>query len=275
MGDQTKTLTVVDQRTVLFYDDEVAAILAEDGKIYTPVRQMCDLLGLDRASQARRIQRHDILGDGYKGGVIWTPPSADGRGGGNQNTGLLRVDLIPLWLSGVRVQSVREDIRPKLTQFQKEAAQVLWEAFQEGRLTGQSMSALLETDSPAAQAYKMAQAIMQMARQQLLLEARLETHGSLLTEHQQRLEQIEEQLGSPDRHITPEQAMHISQAVKAIALEMGRRSGRNEFNGVYGELYRRFKVPSYRELPAAKFDEAMAFLRDWWQAITDVDDVPF
>jgi hypothetical protein len=56
---------------------------------------------------------------------------------------------------------------------------------------------------------------------------------------------------------------------------MGRRSGRNEFNGVYGELYRRFKVPSYRELPAAKFDEAMAFLRDWWQAITDVDDVPF
>jgi hypothetical protein len=275
MSKQANLLRVIEQRTVVFYDDELAAVRADDGQIYAPVRQMCEALGLDRASQARRIQRHDVLADGYQGGVVWTPPSADGRGGGNQQTGLLRVDLIPLWLAGVRVQSVKPEIRPKLKQFQKEAAQVLWEAYQEGRLTRQPLAELLETDSPAAQAYKMAQAIMQMARQQLLLEAQLETHTSLLSEHEQRLEQIEDQLGATDRQITPEQAMHISQAVKAIALEMGRRSGRNEFNGVYGELYRRFKVPSYRELPATKFDEAMAFLRDWWQAVTDVDEVPF
>ncbi len=30
------------------------------------------------------------------------------------------------------------------------------------------------------------------------------------------------------------------------------------------ELYRRFLIPSYRELPAARFDEAMLFLREWY-----------
>lgn len=63
------------------------------------------------------------------------PSSPDGRGGGMQKAGMLRVDLVPIWLSGVRIQAVKEEIRPKLERFQREAAKVLWEAFQEGHLT--------------------------------------------------------------------------------------------------------------------------------------------
>ncbi|MCP5094319.1 MAG: hypothetical protein GY943_02070 [Chloroflexi bacterium] len=51
---------------------------------------------------------------------------------------------------------------------------------------------------------------------------------------------IEGQLGDTAHHITPEQAMQISQAVKAVAHELGKRSKRNEYGGVYGELYRRY-----------------------------------
>ena len=41
-----------------------------------------------------------------------------------------------MWLSGVDVRRVKEDIKDKLVdQYQKESAKVLWEAFQEGRPT--------------------------------------------------------------------------------------------------------------------------------------------
>lgn len=49
--------------------------------------------------------------------------------------GLIRVDVVPLFLTGISVNSVRDEIRPKLERFQREAAKVLWEAFQQGRST--------------------------------------------------------------------------------------------------------------------------------------------
>jgi hypothetical protein len=64
-------------------------------------------------------------------------------------------------------------MRPKLEKFQREAAKVLWEAFQEGRLTADPFEKLLQTaDEGLVQAYQMAQAIVQLARNQILLDGR-------------------------------------------------------------------------------------------------------
>jgi len=68
--------------------------------------------------------------------------------------------------------------------------------------------------------------------------------------------------------VTEEQASQISQAVKAIALALGKASGRNEFGGFYGELYRKFGVASCRMLRARRFEEATSFLADWHQMVT-------
>jgi hypothetical protein len=256
-------LTAIEQRDVDFYGDELAAIRADDGKVYAPVRQMCNALGLAPDPQVRRIRRHAILSDGLKGVTNLVTP------GGVQTAFVLRADLVPLWLSGIRTSAVSEEIRPKLERFQREAAAVLWEAFQDGRLTGDPFAELLETDSPEAQAYMMARAIMTMARNQLLLKSQVDTHGQRLDTHELRLETVEAALSNPDRLITEDQAMQVSQAVKAIALELGKRSGRNEFGGVYGELYRQYGISSYKQLPASKFDQAMNFLRQWYESLTD------
>ena len=189
-------LEIIEQREVTFYDDELVAVRGADGHVYVSVRHLCDALGLTRSSQVNRIKRHEVLAEGYKGGFILTPPSASGRGGGRQQAGLLRVDLVPLWLTGVSLKAVKEEIRPKLKRYQLEAAKVLWEAFQDGRLTNDlAFDELLQGASPAAQAYKMAAAIMRMARQQLFLEAQLESQATQLQDHEQRLEQIETTLG--------------------------------------------------------------------------------
>lgn len=267
MNEQTALVTV-EQQTVHFYGDDLVAIRANDGNVYVSVRHLCDALGLDRKGQVNRINRSDVLQNGYKGGVIMTPPSVDGRGGGEQQVGLMRVDLVPIWLAGIESKRVKPELQEKIKQYQREAAKVLWDAFREGRLTAEpSFEALLQAESPAVQAYRAALAIVEIARQQVILEARL-------GEHERRLEAIESVLGDSKRFISSEQAMHLSQAVKTVALVMGKKTGRNEFQGVYGELYRRFKIPSYRELPARKYEEAMTFLREWYQSVAD-EEIPF
>ena len=262
-----KALISVEQKEVVFYDDILIAIRADDSHVYVSLRQMCDALGMDRTAQVRRIRRQPILEEGLQGGVIMAPPSADGRGGGKQKANLLRVDLVPLWLSGIDTKRVKEQIRAKLEKYQREAAKVLWEAFQSGRLTTDpTFDELLNTNSPAAQAVLMAQAVLKIAQQQLLLESRLDVYD-------ERLEAVEAQLGNSARMITIRQAEKISQAVKAIALELGHRTKRNEHGGVYGEVYRTYGITSYKELPASKYEECVGWLNDWYKSL--VDDVVF
>ncbi len=131
---------------------------------------------------------------------------------------------------------------------------MLAEAFQEGRLTADPvLDDLLLSDSDAVQAYKMLQALVKLARNQILLESQLQTHSVQIADHDERLENIESTLGDTGRLVTPDQASQISQAVKAVAIALGKKSGRNEFGGVYGELYRKFGITGYKQLPAAKF----------------------
>lgn len=264
-------IQVVEQKLVKLYNDELLAVKAEDSQVYVSINQMCDALGIAAPMQRRRIRDHEILSEGYAFGSVLTE-------GGKQQAALLRVDLVPLWLIGIQINSVREDVRPKLKIFIQRAASVLAEAFQEGRLTADlSFDDLLNSGTPAAQAYKIAAAIMKMARQQLMLEAQLDTHATQLAQHEQRLEEIESSLGDPRHFVTPDQAMQISQAIKVIATEIQKRTKQNEYGKIYGQLYRQFGITSYKQLPANKFDQAMNWLTDFYRQITGAigDDPPF
>jgi hypothetical protein len=255
----SRNIETVEQKTVLFYDDELVAVRGADNQIYVSVSHLCRVLDIDRRSQVRRIREHAVLSEGYSLGKVNTA-------GGAQTMGLLRVDLVPLWLTGLETSRVGSNMKDKLERYQREAAKVLWEAFQEGRLTATpSLDELLQSESPAAQAYQMAMAIADLARNQLMLEARLDRR---LEAQERRLERLETQVSDTERHVSPEQASQISQAVKAVAMVMSRRSGRNEYGGVYGELYRRFGITSYKLLPANRFQEAMDFLTEWHQSLT-------
>lgn len=251
-----KSLQVVEQREVDFYGDELTAVRANDGQVYVSLKSLCEALGLTTAPQTRRIKRSKVLAKGYKGITILVTP------GGHQQAGVLRVDLVPLFLTGISINAVKEDVQPKLERFQDEAAKVLWEAFQEGRLTADSDfdELLAAASSDAVQAYQMALAIVKLARSHLLLEGRV---NQKFVEYDQRLEALETTLGNPGHYVTPDQASQISQAVKTVALALGKQTRRNEFGAVYGELYRKFGITSYKMLPARRFEEAMRFLTKW------------
>lgn len=279
MDEQKKNLRIIEQKTVLFYEDELLAVRGEDNSVYVSLRHLCDALNLDFAGQSQRVQRSTILLQGQRNGEIQTPK-------GRRQFVLLRVDLVPLWLAGISTRSVREDeIRERLERYQGEAAKVLWEAFQTGRLTMQEdFTDLLIADTPAVQAYRLIMAMAELARNQVLLESRLDQHDAQLAQNKEaiekyadRLELVEAQLGASDRYVTNDQAMQISQAVKAIGIEIQKRTKKSEFGAIYGQMYREFGITSYKQLPAHKFDRVIEWLTESYRSVTGAtgDDLPF
>lgn len=74
-----QSLTIIEQREVAFYNDELIAVRASDGQVYVSVRHLCEAVGITRQPQVRRITEHHVLSKEYAGGTIMIPP---GRRGG-------------------------------------------------------------------------------------------------------------------------------------------------------------------------------------------------
>jgi hypothetical protein len=261
-----QALTPIIQKEVLFYEDVIVAAKMSDGTVFVPITPICDNLGLSSVGQRERINRDPVLSEAVMAISVTLSQQA-------REMICLPLKFIPGWLFGINANRIKPELRERVIRYQRECYEVLWEAFQEQRLTPDSeLEAMLAGDTPAAQAYKMASAIMKMARQQLVLESQIASHEDRLQEHESRLETLEVTLGNAE-HITPEQAMQISQAVKAVAYELGKGTRRNEYGGVYGEMYRRYGINSYKTLPRDKFDDALRWLNEWLQSL--IDDSPF
>lgn len=263
-----KALVPLEQKQVVFYEDEITAVLVEmDGKpqVLVPLRPIIERLGLSFSSQRNRINRDPVLSTESR--IVFVMNT--NQSGGNPNVLCLPLKFIPGFLFGISADRVRPDLREKVILYQRECYEVLAEAFREGRLTvDPSFTELLRTESPAVQAYKTALAIVEIARQQVIMEARL-------YDHEQRLEWIEAQLGDQSRTITEEQAVQISQAVKAIGMVWSKQEKKNQYGAVYGRFYQQFEITSYKLLPSRRFKEAMSWLTGWYVELAGSSEVPF
>lgn len=217
--------------------------------------------GLNWSGQRSRLQRDPVLREEQSVCVIQT----DQRG--PRESICLPLDYLSGYLFGISADRVNPEYREDVIRYQRECYRVLSEALQEGRLAGDvTLENIFQTADPdAVQAYQIAKAVMRLARSQLLLEARL---TGRIDEHENRLVTLEAKLADPDRLVNEVQASQVSQAVKAVALELGKKSDRNEFGAIYGELYRKFGITGYKMLPARRFEEAIQFLTDWHESLT-------
>lgn len=161
-------MTPVTQRTVAFYDDELIAIQdPTTNAIYVPLTRLCDNLGIVRARQAQRIREHPVLTHGFATMLVESS-------GGSQEAQCLRIDMIPLWLSGVNANRVKPEIRDKLIRYQTEVADVLWQAFKQDLLPATLPDPPEQPASGAELALDVATAIQQLAQQQLRIERSVE-----------------------------------------------------------------------------------------------------
>jgi hypothetical protein len=278
-------------------DDEVVAARTETSEIYLPVRPICVALGVSWATQRRKIIADDVLMESVRTLRVQTR-------GGPQNLVCMDVEAIPLWLAEIEPDRVREELRERLRSYKRWVKKVVYDAFarETGSETGsetalgasQSMTPATPDMTALAHIAQMAEAIATMARQQMAFESHAETRFTSLearmVEHQDqvmgRLDQAAAVVGGllrrvnaveglmqSDETISEAQAAEISTLVRAIATEMAERDkgtgakGRNPYQAVFAELYRRFRVSSYHNIPLRRFGEVMAWLREYQETL--------
>jgi antirepressor protein/ORF6C domain-containing protein len=276
-------LTPVEERIVDFYGDRVAAALVPAGEIYVPARPIAEALGLAWASQNNRIQRDEVLARRVRKVLMH---GADGKA---REMVCLPLELLAGWIFGVTTSKVRPELREKLTRYREECYRVLWEAFRD-RVVAVPGAVLAESDAIAElqRIAEMGRAIARLADQQIELQRqqqhlgqRVDRAGQIVrviqsdvTAIQVRLEMLEDTV-RPGAPIAKTQAAEISQRVKGLAEQLtGMEKQKNFYQGIFGELYRRFRVTSYTEIPQVQYAAVLAFLDDWRRAADSGSTVP-
>jgi len=264
------------QHRIPFYEDQIVAVQQDDARVFVVFSLLCSNLKLERTSQMRRVQRHEVLREGF----IVLPIQTDG---GPQQMQCLQLEMLPLWLAGIHASRIHDaDLREKVVRYQREAAFVLWEAFKPQILRAEVTLAPADVD-PAIQELQriaeMGRAMMQLAEQQIelqrqqhVLAQRLDKAGRVVRGMQIDIADIQVRLGSvegklhPHAYITDEQAAHVSQLVKALANLLTEQGGKNQYQGIFAELYRRFGVSGYKLIRIEQYDAVLAFLEQWREA---------
>ena len=267
--DRPAPLAPLDERTIEFHGDRLTAVLApgEDGRptVYVPVRPLAEYLGLSWSGQADRIRRDDVLAAAARIVRVTRTHIPSGRGRQTQDVLALPAEFLHGWLFGVSASRVKPELRERLTLYRREAFGVLWRAFNAGALGASA--------SPLAHVRSMALAVATLAEQQMAIEARVETAEDRLDRAALVVGDVGRRLTAVERKlaggavVTEDQAAEVSQAVKALAalLVDDKASGRNPYQAVFGELYRRFGVSSYKNIRADQFPAVLAWLEDWRQ----------
>ena len=291
MTDEQKALVPTEEKTIVFYDDELTAVMLAGGEIYAPVRRLCENLGLDWASQWRRIQRDEVLSEATRSVAITTTDLKSKFAPEQSEMLCLPLDMIPGWLFGIQTSRVREEIRPKLIRYRRECFRVLWDAFKADVLPqldpALSATQLAAEMSPAEQALAQVEALYHLAKQQVAIERWLAQHDSRLDAVEdvalaahERLDEagrvvraIQLRVYGPGQVVSESQAAEMAELVKGIAQAMTREDpSKNHYQGVWGELHRRYGVTTYRRVPADRFADVIAWLESWLESSGKEDD---
>ncbi len=229
-----------------------------------PLRPIVVALGLNWAGPRQRLNPDAVLAE-EQGGCVIHPPT------GPQPMLCLPLELLPGWLFGISTARVKPELQEKITRYRRECFRVLWNAFK-GDVVPAAPAPL--DLSPVEQALLLAEAVASMAREHLALDQRVTTIADYTRgfiqqtrTHQartdERLTALELRLSS-GATISEAQAAEIAGAVKAVAMLLTVAGDANGFGRVWGEVYRRFRVTAYHNLPAARYDEALAWLNTWY-----------
>ena len=98
-------LVPIEQKTVIFYDDEITAILVQEDEqeqqVYLPLRHLCDLIGITYQGQKDRIDRDPVLSQKLRGVSVTLSPI------NKQVMNCLPLRYLNGWLFGINANRVK------------------------------------------------------------------------------------------------------------------------------------------------------------------------
>jgi hypothetical protein len=227
---------------------------------------MCQVLGLDVASQSERIQAHEVLARGLR--IVRVRQGSQLR-----SVVALLHRYIPFWLATISPHQVDAAAQPKLVRYQTELVDVLsalyggdWQPTPPTS-TDPAISALQQalalalTDLRLTREALLALQQQQEMQGQQLMEQRehMDTHELQITRVEGMLDDVLERFATHTTITGPQQEV-ISRAIRHLAVRYQKRTGKEIFGKLFAEFCLHFGTPKYGLLPSGKYEEAMAWI---------------
>jgi hypothetical protein len=127
---ESKALVPVEQKSIEFCGDDLMAVCVQlegQSAVYVPVRPICDYLGLEWLAQYRRISRDPILSSELIACVVVM--ATQGQPDQRREMLCLPLDRVNGFLLGINANRVRQEVRDRLVQYQRECYHALADAF--------------------------------------------------------------------------------------------------------------------------------------------------
>ena len=291
-----RALVALQVSRVDFYGDGLMVVLVEIGgerQVLVPLRQFCQYLGVDWASQYQRTKRDEILAREMMSVVI-TTTLIPVRGQRQSYPALcLPLDLLPGWLFNISPSRVKPEYRERVQRYRGLCYRALWRAFQRGELfpvgeptsveasastiTGShdlrviALSEQIETLSAIVELMQEHKAALlaegnameavaanqqELMTQTAIISSQLDYVVTLLEGLVGRQETTETRVDRIDErtaHLTPQHAHYVREMVDRIVQEMDRRSPGRPLT--YAQVYAQVYGRLKRHFRVAKYDQ--------------------
>jgi hypothetical protein len=106
-------------REVTFLGDRLQSIRTHEGRVYTPAKQLVEIMGLEWQPQHFKLTTHPVLKDGIT--IIAIPDSK----GNVQDTVGLAIESIPGWVMTLNPSKVKDSAREKVHSYIKDCFKIL------------------------------------------------------------------------------------------------------------------------------------------------------
>jgi hypothetical protein len=256
-----------EQLPVPLFDGVVLAVRAQDGLIYLGLRDLCETLSLSLSAQRRRIVANDSLHLRQFRVPV-----------GNQLRTLdcLLLDDLALWLMSIQERRVAPEVRERLAYVKRYLEAAVRTAF--AALTGlpaapssqiEDLEELDRVDQALTQLTQLDQRQTALETTQDQISSAYRDLTSLVQQLRDRVQVLEQQARS---RISPTQRNALYRLVQRWGSVRAERDERLT-QGVairksWVELNARFNISTYADLPAARYDEAVQFIKQRYLALT-------
>jgi hypothetical protein len=250
----------IETLAVTFFDQPVLAARIPDGTIVLSIRDLCAVSGLNQAAQVRRLRRDDELRDGLHRLRVQTA-------GGPQDQDFLMLEFVPAWLSSVSRARATPMARERLRYLRVFAIRHVYDAV--ARAAGLPEGASRQIED-LRELDRFDAAFQGIAERQQALEESQEKARQAWRNHEQRIRQLEEQLGAA-AILSVGQRGHIYQLVQAWALarvEQEQISSQAAFAGCWAAVKTRYNVSKYEHIPARQYEDCVQYIRRSYEKLT-------
>ncbi len=259
-----------EQQAISLFDVPCIAVRDDSGTIFLVISDLCRALGIGADSQIRRLRTHRQLSKGVAPFRILTA-------GGFQEMVCLRLSLAGAWLMTLNTARVHEDVRDRLDYLQLHIVDLVNAGFRD-LLNLPERDQDLEDLDDLARIDPALTRLADLSRRQETLETSQErardawkTIRDEVRDMRRRLTNLEQQVGGS---LTPAQRGYLYQLVQTWARARADRSptpGRNAYRACWALVNARFQVARYEDIPANRYEECVAFVRQAYHALTGED----